>query len=181
MIPGMAWLQSLLIWKVTLYHIRLNICIQKTKFSSHNQYLFGLLFSRNAKKTCTDQSILWTLLLGLKRNASQTFKSKSCKNVFPKSVYHWYNFVPWMFFIPCDNWNTFFLYKFIITHRFGWTAMLLCSLKQVFWKKFNIKGTVKDMIYFARSKFSRSLVHKKNFSLIWQVVFKLWYAFCQER
>ena len=29
----------------------------------------------------------------------------------------------------------YFLYKFIITQRFGETAMLLCSLKQVFWKK----------------------------------------------
>ena len=36
-----------------------------------------------------------------------------------------------------------------------------------------------DMRYFARSKFSRSLVHKKNFSLIWQVVLKLEYVFCQ--
>ena len=35
--------------------------------------------------------------------------------------------------------------------------------------------------YFARSKFFRSLVHKKNFSMIWQVVFKLGYALCQER
>ena len=29
-----------------------------------------------------------------------------------------------------------------------------------------LKGAVTDMIYFARSKFSVSLVHKKNFSLI---------------
>ena len=42
-----------------------------------------------------------------------------------------------------------------------------------------IKGAVADMRYFARSKFSRSLVHKKNFSLIWQVVFKLGYMFCE--
>ena len=38
-----------------------------------------------------------------------------------------------------------------------------------------------DMKYFARSKFSRCSVHKKNFSLIWPVVFKLRYVFCQER
>ena len=30
----------------------------------------------------------------------------------------------------------------------------------------NIKGAATDMIYFARSKFFRSYVHKKNFSLI---------------
>ena len=45
----------------------------------------------------------------------------------------------------------------------------------------NAKDTVTDMRYFARIKFSRSLVHKKNFSLIWQVVFKLGHVFCQER
>ena len=44
-----------------------------------------------------------------------------------------------------------------------------------------IKGAVADMRYFAWSKFSRSLVHKKSFSAIWQAVFKLGYAFCQER
>ena len=43
------------------------------------------------------------------------------------------------------------------------------------------KDTATDMRYFAKSKFSRSLVHKKSFSLIWQVVFKLGYVFCQER
>ena len=40
-----------------------------------------------------------------------------------------------MIFIPCDNWKQNFLYKFIITQRFVATAMLLRSLKQVFWKK----------------------------------------------
>ena len=29
----------------------------------------------------------------------------------------------------------YFLYKFIVTQRFGKTAMLLCSLKQMLWKK----------------------------------------------
>ena len=44
-----------------------------------------------------------------------------------------------------------------------------------------IKGAVTDTKYFARSKFSRSLVHKKNFSLLWQVVFKLRCLICQAR
>ena len=42
-----------------------------------------------------------------------------------------------------------------------------------------LKVAVTDTRYFARSKLCRSLVHKKNFSLIWQVVFKLGYLFCQ--
>ena len=35
-----------------------------------------------------------------------------------------------------------------------------------------LKVAATDMRYFARSKFSTSLVHKKSFSLILQVVFK---------
>ena len=38
-------------------------------------------------------------------------------------------------------------------------------------KKF-LKVAPTNMRYFARSKFCTSLVHKKSFSLIWQVVFK---------
>ena len=40
-----------------------------------------------------------------------------------------------------------------------------------------LKGAATDIGYFARSKLSRSLVYKKYFSLIWQVVFKLGYDF----
>ena len=36
-----------------------------------------------------------------------------------------------------------------------------------------IKTAAPDTKYFVRSRFSRSLVQKKNFGLIWQVVFKL--------
>ena len=64
------------------------------------------------------------------------FKSSSCKKIFPKYVYHWYNLPQWMFFILWDNWKQYLLHKFIITQRHGATAMLLHSLKQVFWKKF---------------------------------------------
>ena len=44
-----------------------------------------------------------------------------------------------------------------------------------------LKDASTDMRYFGSSKLRRSLVHKKNFSFMWQVVFKLGYAFCQER
>ena len=44
-----------------------------------------------------------------------------------------------------------------------------------------LKGALTDMRYFGRSKFSRSLVYKKNVCLIWQAVFKLGYTFCQVR
>ena len=54
----------------------------KTKFSSHKEYLFDLLFYRNAKKAHADQSILETFLLSLKRNVSQTFKIAAAKKYF---------------------------------------------------------------------------------------------------
>ena len=107
----------------------------KTKFSSHKQYLFGLLFSRNVKKAHIDQNTLQTFLLCLKRNVSQTFKSSSCKKVFFKCIYHSYNLPRQMFFIPCDNSKSLFLNKFIVTQRFGALAMLLSFLRQVIWKK----------------------------------------------
>ena len=44
-------------------------------------------------------------------------------------------------------------------------------ISEMEWAPFKVAAT--DMRYFAKSKLSRSLVHKKNFSLIWQVVFKL--------
>ena len=73
--------------KFPFSYIRLNICILKTKFTSHKQYLLGLLFSRNAKKTHTDQSMLQAFLACLKRNISQTFEISSCKKSF-RSVYY---------------------------------------------------------------------------------------------
>ena len=47
--------------------------------------------------------------------------------------------------------------------------------------KKGIKVVATDVRYFARSNFCRSLAPKENFTLIWQVLFKLRYVFCQER
>ena len=61
------------------------------KFASHNQYLFSLLTSRNARKTQTDQSIPRVFLLCLKRNEPQTSKSSSSKNPFVQCECYWYS------------------------------------------------------------------------------------------
>ena len=47
-------------------------------------------------------------LFSLKRSASKAFQSSRCKRVLPKCVYHWYNLLRWMFFIPCDNSKQYF-------------------------------------------------------------------------
>ena len=49
--------------------------------------------------------------------------------------------------------------------------------KERFQKAFEVAAT--DMKFFARSKLSKSFVHKKQFGLIWQLVFKL--GFCKGR
>ena len=121
--------------KFTLWHTRLTIYIWKSKFSSSKQYLFGLLFSRNAKETHTDQSILQIFLLSLKKNISQTFKTAAPKKSFPNAY-----IIDTTFFDECFLFHViigrhYFLYIFIVTQRFDTTAMLLRSLKQLFWKK----------------------------------------------
>ena len=44
-----------------------------------------------------------------------------------------------------------------------------------------LKAAATDMKHLEGAKISRSLVYKKHFTLIWQVVFKLGYLFSQER
>ena len=87
------------------------------------------------KKTQTDQSIPCVFLLCLKRNDPQTFKSGSCKNPFLQCVCYWYNLLRWMFFILCDNWKTLLFMKVCRYSEIFLSAMLLLSLKPVFWKK----------------------------------------------
>ena len=57
-----------------------NVYVQETKFTSHKQYLFTLLFSINAKTIHTHQIIQqdFFLLLQVFLNVSKTFKSGSC-------------------------------------------------------------------------------------------------------
>ena len=90
----------------------------------------NLLLPRNAKRSHTDQNILQGLLLCLKRNISQTFKSSSCKTFFP-SVY----VIDTACSDECFLFQViigirYFLYRFIVTQSFFAIAMFLCSLKK---------------------------------------------------
>ena len=74
---------SILNWfslrKYILWHIKLKIYMKKSNFTSYKQYLFGLLFSRNAKETHVDQSILQCFVLqGILQNI-QLWKDRICK------------------------------------------------------------------------------------------------------
>ena len=101
--------------------LRLNTYIPKTKLSSHKLYFFGLLFWVNAKKTYTDQTMLHTYLLCLKRNVSQTLKS--CKKSFP-NVYIANTFCFDKCFLFVVITGSHFLCTFIVTQWFGATAMM---------------------------------------------------------
>ena len=72
--------------KFTSWHIKLDVYICITKFTSHKQYLLGLPCSRNAKKTHTEQIIQQVFLLCLRRNVLQTSKVAASINFFP-SIY----------------------------------------------------------------------------------------------
>ena len=96
-------------WIFTLGHQTKYLHIEKTKFTSHKQYLFGLPFSRNAKKTHTDQSFFFQCLC------------------------YWYNLLQCVFLFHVKT-GSIFRQEYYWSGFFS-TAMLLCSLKQVFGKK----------------------------------------------
>ena len=99
----------------------------KTKFSFHKQYLFGLLIQ--TKVYCK-------LFYCLKKKTShKPLKVATAKRSF-SSVY----IIHTTCFDECFLFHViigrhYFLYKFIVTKRFGTIAILLHSLRQVFWKK----------------------------------------------
>ena len=92
---------GIFISKCTLWLITLNIYIYKTTLTSHKQYLFCLLFSRNVKtnmqtKVChiflvLPLSLSLSLSHTLKRNGSQTFKCSSSNTPFLQCICYWYN------------------------------------------------------------------------------------------
>ena len=77
--------------KFTLQHIKINIYIQKTKFTSH-EHLLNLVFSRNANKTHTDQSMLRSSRLevfckkGVFRNLTKFTGKLLCQSLFFNKV-----------------------------------------------------------------------------------------------
>ena len=107
----------------------------KTIFNSHNQYLVGLLVSRNAKKTHTDQIILPVFFTLSEKKRLKNLRKWQLKNNFFPSVYVFGKAcLDQCFLFHVITWRHF-LYKFMVTQRFFVTVKFLRSLKQVFWKK----------------------------------------------
>ena len=73
---------QLLFFTIDLHFVTSNdVHIQKAKLAYHKQYLFGLLTSRNAKSTQTDQSILHVFLLCLKKMTHKPLKAAAAKTL----------------------------------------------------------------------------------------------------
>ena len=107
-------------------------------------------------------------LLCLKRKASQTFESCSCKKLSTKCLCCWYSLPLWMFFIPCDNWKVLFFIQIYRHPGVFCNTMLLCSLKQVFWKKFvfyvrYLHNNITVLLIKVQTKDSTSWIFVTNF------------------
>ena len=105
----------------TFIHLGLNCKIQSSEL--------------HCLKTTCKTKVCHKLCYSARQTVSQISKSSSCKKVFPKCVYHWYNLLLLMLFIPRVFERHYFLHKFIVTQSFGETVNLLCSFKQIFWRK----------------------------------------------
>ena len=127
--------------KFTLFQIKPNIYIQKTKFASYKQYLTCVFISRNAKETWTNQSIPLVFLLCLKRNDPQPLKVVAAQNPFIQCVRNWYN-------LPYE---CFFFWKTLLFVNVTFQAPCSCFL----WGK-----------CFARSPYFMHYLHNSNMILI---------------
>ena len=95
---------------ITLWHIKVTICRQKNKFTSHKLYSFGLTFLEIQRRFIQTKYTTRSLFC-LKRIDSQTFKRSNCKKRFLQCLCHSYNSLLKMFFIPRDNWRALFFIK----------------------------------------------------------------------
>ena len=90
-------------------------------------------------------------------------------------IFIYFSFLSFLFFPSVSLCKPFFclsIHLFFIT--------LWYNIKMLYSNLSFIKAAATDIRYLARSNFSRSLVPKKKFSLIWLLVFKLCHIFGQE-
>ena len=116
--------------KFTRWHIKLSVYQCKNKSTSHIQYLFGHLFSRNAKKTHADQMIVQVFLALSEKKHLTNLQKKKLRKTFSQVC---------MLLVQLASMNVFlfhmitgrryFLHKFTITQRIFANTALLRSLK----------------------------------------------------
>ena len=141
-------------------HIKLKIYIWKTKCTSNKQYLFGSVFSRNAKKTHAYQNIqqFFSFLIQQiicysvwKKRLCKTWNIAAGEKLFSSqfvcSSYHW---LQWMFCIPS---NTFFKKVYCYSEIFL-TTMLLPCFERIPFLTFSLQWR-----YNTNTELSKKLLH----------------------
>ena len=98
--------------------------------------IYSVFFSVEIQRRLAQTKLYFQFFtLCLKRNISQTSKVAAAKNFFPSVYMLLVKLASMNVFIPCDDLKNYFLKKFIFTQSIFAIAMLLSSLKQLFWKK----------------------------------------------
>ena len=128
-------------FKIAVFHNKSTLSPTSNQISTYiklnlplTSNIYFVFLPLEMQKTRTGQSIPRVFLLCLKRNNPQTFKSGRWKNSFLQPVFYCYNLLRWMFFVLCDNWKALLLMKVYRYSEIFLSAMLLLSLKPVFWK-----------------------------------------------
>ena len=119
----------------TLWHIRLNIYLWKTRFFSREQYLFDLSYLEMQRRPIETKAYNKLSNSVWKERSHKLLKVANAKKPFPSGCTIDTTCFDECFLFHVIAGRHYFLYKFIVTQRFGTTTMLLRSLKQVFWKK----------------------------------------------
>ena len=115
------------------HYFNLNIYIWKSKFTSHKQYLFGLVFSGNAKKTLQSK-VYYNFLYSVWKEATHiASKVAIAKNIFLQFVFSLYNLLQKKFFIPLDNWKILFWTKICFYPKVRCNYHVVQPWKQVLW------------------------------------------------
>ena len=88
--------------------------MKKTNFTSQKQYLFGLLFFRNAKETHTDQSILQYFYSLSEKKELTNFQKKQLQKAFSPVCMLSVQLDSMNVFTGCDKWKTLFFTKMFL-------------------------------------------------------------------
>ena len=112
--------------------------------------------------------------IGTTHKPSKLVAAKKC---FLQCVCYRCNSLQGMFFIPCGNWKTLFFIKFCRYFEISSSALLLLSLKQVFWKKivFYVTSTITVQCLCQSSKIKLSYTILILDKLSWLICFILFY------
>ena len=115
-----------------------NFCVRHKNRRKHNQHFKVLFLTINLQVITSNQIFTYRKLNFPLTNQStphvlfathKPLKVAAAKALLFRGVWHWYNLLRWMFFIPL---------LFIKVYHFSeeiLIAMLLLSLKPVFWKR----------------------------------------------